>query len=43
MLNIVMTYCLGCKKIRKILLKINSGYFGKKILHNLKTKTRTSV
>ena len=29
MLNYLMTHCLGQKKIRKILLQINSKYFKK--------------
>ena len=43
MLNNLMTYCLGKKKIRKILLQINSSFFSKMVLHNSKNKTRPLV
>ena len=31
------------KKIRKILLQINSSYFSKMLLHNSRNKTRSPV
>ena len=34
---------LGQKKIRKILLQINSSYFSKMVLHNSRNKTMASV
>ena len=43
MLNNLMTYVLGQKKICKILLQINSSYFTKNVLHNNRNKTWASV
>ena len=43
LLNNLMTYCLGSKKNRKMLLKVNNNYFSKIVLHNGRNKAMVSL
>ena len=38
-----MTQCLGSKKNRKMLLKVNNNYFSKIVLHNGRNKAMVSL
>ena len=43
LLNNLMTQCLGSKKNRKMLLKVNNNYFSKIVLHNGRNKAMVSL